>query len=402
MLNYVVLGGYGEMGQFTVRDLFEHAERSVASSPIIWIVGRDVRKAAKFANSFHSNRVKWKAIDVSDINELAKFLKEKSICINSTQYYFNLHVMRACLKAHVPYVDLGGLFHMTKKQLKLHEKFKKAGLTAVLGCGATPGITNVMANYGASLLDRVSEIHVKFSGADFTKYKQPFVLPYSAETLFDEFSMKAAKLVKGKMKMVQPFSDEEYEIFSKPVGKSLCGSVLHSELATFPSSFKNRGLRECSFKGSFGDEFTQFFKLLIKLGFSKEPYRKWTVKFLDNFLPPTQRKAEVKDLEILRVTLIGLKNGKRKKIVVDCHAKSNPRWNAAAGTVDTAVPPSIIAQMVVKGFVKKAGVYPPEQIVPSLEFFKELRKRGILVKTSREEETENVPILTNSYVTIKP
>lgn len=388
MNSYLILGGYGEMGRVIAYDLFETSKGAIV------IAGHDAKKARAFAKSFKSPRVKWAKVDITDPSRLVKFLRGKSVCINSTNYYFNLAVMKACLKARVPYLDLGGLFHMTKKQLKLHSLFKSNRLTAIVGCGATPGITNIIAAHGASFLDRVQEIHVKFGGKDFTRpsrseakqltrpkgatlYKIPFVLPYSAQTIFDEFTMRAAKFMHGRMRMIAAWSDPTVENFPKPVGKILCGSVLHSELATFPKSFP--GIRECSFQGGFGEDFAAFIKGLITQGFTKEPYRTWTVEFLNKFLPKPEMK--IKDVEILRVALIGTKNGKKKKIIADVTAKSVPRWNAPAGTVDTAVPPSIVAQMIASGIITKSGVFPPEQCVPPELFFQNLRKRGMTLRT---------------------
>lgn len=371
MKTFLVLGGYGEMGQIIVADLLESTKDKII------VAGRDLEAAQKFIAKYFNPRLKAAAIDVSNIRKLAKLIKNCDIVINSTQYNFNLHVMRACILAKKNYIDLGGLFHMTKKQLKLHEIFKRNGLTAVLGCGATPGITNVLAAYGRRFLDKVQEIHVRFGDKDFTKTNLPFVLPYSARTIFDEFSMLSASFTKGQMKFITPWSDEEIEKFPRPVGEQICGSVLHSELATFPKSFP--GLHECSFKGGFGRDFVDFVKMFINRGFiAKEPYRTWTVEFLNKFLPPP--KIKVKDIEILRVKLIGLKNRHRKAITVDCIARSNSQWNSPAGTVDTAVPPSIIAQMMVKGAIKAIGVLPPEQCIPPEPFFRELRKRGMKIE----------------------
>lgn len=372
-MKYVVLGGYGEMGRITVRDLFETTDDE------IWIVGRDAAKARKYARSFNSRRVTWASLDVGNVSKLARFLKGKSVCINSTQYYFNIPVMRACLAARVPYLDLGGLFHTAKKQLKLHRKFQKAGLLALIGCGATPGITNVMAGYGASLLDRISDIHIKFGGKDYTEYAQPFVLPYSAQTIFDEFTMKAAVFANKRLKMIDPFSDTEAEYFSAPVGKRLAGSILHSELATFPKNFKTKGIAHCTFKASFDEDFTKFIQGLVHRGFATEPYRRRTVEFLNKFLPDP--KTRIRDVEILRVTMTGTKNGRRKRLTIDCRATSNPSWNAPAGTVDTAVPPSIIAQMIAHGTITAVGVVPPELCIPPKPFFAELKKRGMSVTT---------------------
>src|SRR3989344_7434015 len=140
MKKFIVLGGYGAMGSICVRDLYD----SCKDCEII-IAGRDLVKAKHYANSFNNKRVKYAQVDVTNINSTASLLKNADVCINCVQYYYNLHVMKACLKAKSNYLDLGGLFHMTRKQLKLHNRFKKINKVAILGCGSTPGTTNILA-----------------------------------------------------------------------------------------------------------------------------------------------------------------------------------------------------------------------------------------------------------------
>ena len=65
--------------------------------------------------------------------------------------------------------------------------------------------------------------------------------------------------------------------------------------------------------------------------------------------------------------------------VYDCHARSNTRWHASAGDVDTGCPPSIVAQMIATGAITQRGVLPPEVAVPVAPFFAELGKRGMKI-----------------------
>ena len=371
-MKFVILGGYGEIGQVIVEDLFETAKNAE-----IIIAGRDAARAKKFAGSFKNPRVTSRQADAGNIKKLSKLLKGTDMCINAAQYYYNLNVMRACLIAKTNYVDLGGLFHMTKKQLKLNSLFIKRGLTAALGCGATPGITNIMIAKASQFFDAIYEVHIRFGGKDYTNYNQPFTLPYSAQTILDEFSMKAA-IFNKKIKMIKPFSDEEIENFSQPVGKTRCGSILHSELATIPQFLRNKKLRICTFKGGFGEEFSQFFLLLTRLGFHKGVARILTINFLNQFLPAPNTK--VRDLEILRVRITGKRKNKKQTLVMECTASSNSKWNAAAGTVDTAVPCSIIAQMIANNQITEKGALPPEKCVPPEKFFKQLKKRGMKIR----------------------
>lgn len=85
-------------------------------------------------------------------------LDGQDCAVNAVNYYHNLTVMAACLRKAVPYVDLGGLFHMTRRQLSLDGQFREAGVTVVIGVGADPGITNVHAAYAARRLRTIESI----------------------------------------------------------------------------------------------------------------------------------------------------------------------------------------------------------------------------------------------------
>ncbi|EQD68887.1 Saccharopine dehydrogenase, partial [mine drainage metagenome] len=88
--------------------------------------------------------------------------------MNAVQYAFHLDVMEAALAARVPYLDFGGLFHMTRRQLALDERFRAAGLLAVPGLGQVPGVSNVLAMQAAADLDRVDRIVIRDGWRDLT------------------------------------------------------------------------------------------------------------------------------------------------------------------------------------------------------------------------------------------
>lgn len=379
-MKIVVLGGTGIIGRWVVRDLFDSSDAEIV------IAATELRKAEKFVRSFQSKRVTAVSVDVRNVAATARVIKNADVVVNCVNYYFNLHVMRACLSAGVHYIDLGGLFHVTKKQLTLHNQFKRKGLLAILGCGSTPGITNVLAAYGARSFDRVDEVHISFGDKDFTKYEQPFVLPYTLQTLFDEYMLKPAVLMKKKMKLVEPLSDKATVDFPLPVGKQHGFYTLHSELATLPASFH---LKECSFRATFDRQFTEQLQFLIRVGFASKNAlhvdgadvipRNFTAKLMEQWLP--KKGTKINDMELLRVELCGKKKGRSAGKVMYCATRS--RYNIPAGTYDTAVPASVIAQMVAHGQIKTKGVLPPERCVPVELFFKELKKRGMKIFTRK-------------------
>ena len=78
-------------------------------------------------------------LDASDAAAVAHALDGCTVCVNCADYRLNLPVMRGALEAGAHYVDLGGLYHVTKQQLELDGEFRARGVGALLGMGSAPG-----------------------------------------------------------------------------------------------------------------------------------------------------------------------------------------------------------------------------------------------------------------------
>jgi len=128
-----VVGGAGAMGRITIRDLAETAPAGID----LVLADRDVATARKVA-AMLPRRVKVVAADASSPDALAGALDRVGIIVNSCHHSMNLAVMDAALKLGAHYCDLGGLFHVTKRQLRRHAEFKRAGLLALCGIGWRP------------------------------------------------------------------------------------------------------------------------------------------------------------------------------------------------------------------------------------------------------------------------
>ena len=183
--NFVVLGGVGAIGRVVVRDLFESHPRNH-----ILIADYNEVGARAYARSFRGRRVSATFVDAGQSKRLAKLFRDRAVVINCTQHDFNLKVMRAALAAKVHYVDLGGLFHWTRRQLKLNRQFKRAGLTAILGAGCAPGITNVMTRAAADRFDCLTSVRIRVGAKDLEAKSTDFFFPYSAQTIVEELTLK--------------------------------------------------------------------------------------------------------------------------------------------------------------------------------------------------------------------
>ncbi len=382
-MKVTVVGGSGITGTVSVLDLLEN--KNVEQVQVVDLVERH----------FSDPRVVFKKIDVQKHDELAKAIKGHDVVINASQYYFNLDVMDACLIAKVPYIDFGGLYHMTRQQVNLNDKFAKEGLLAVIGMGAQPGISSVAASYAVNKMDKAESVIIRDAWMDKTEGAK-YYFSWSPATLIDELTLPAVHYQDSKFMETAPMSRSEPFNFGPEIGDVTVYRTLHSEIATMPESFKEKGVKYVEWMEGSRDILNM--KMIVDMGFGmKEKYkvdgteivpRDFFIKFLKSqgiLTPPDN--LQVKDYERTVVEVNGEEGGKSRNVQVIIDFKYDEKRKLSASQKEVGVPGSIVAQMIAGGIVKGKGVKPPEQIIPPKLFFPELAKRDIRV---RSRETSDI------------
>lgn len=399
----LVILGAGLQGNICCTDLCDK-ELSPGEKEIL-IADYDFNKAKEVADKFGLKAVQ---LDVRDHVKLIEVINGSDVVINCVQYNWNIDIMRACLEVGAHYIDLGGLFHVTKKQLELDEEFKSAGLTAILGMGSTPGTMNVMAGYAASKLDTVEEAKAICACGDFTKTNAVIGIPYSLLTVMEEHTKEPWILKDGELQPVPPGSGKEIISFTEPVGPAEAFYCIHSEPVQFAKSFKEKGIKNASFKLSLPEEFEGAVSFLAELGFAtEEPINvkgqevnplHTMVAVVNRYLERYDSKndGELNDCDVLRAVVTGTKDGVEKEITVECVIRTSEKWGFMAGALDTGVPPSIVAQMICNGQITERGAFGAEKGVPALAYFKELSKRQMPVYC-----VEKAPLSSNTFDQLK-
>jgi len=379
-----VVGGAGAMGRITIRDLAETGPDGID----LVLADRDATAARKVAATL-PRRVKVVAADASSPDALARALDGAGIIINACHHSLNLAVMDTALTLGAHYCDLGGLFHVTRQQLRRHAEFRRAGLLALCGIGSAPGIVNVMARASVDRFDRVQGVHIAVGTVDRTPRTGTSLLDvsYSLQTVLDEASSPAALFTGGRLRFVPPLSYEAVVDFPPPVGRQRPACTLHSELATLPASFKGKGVREASFRIAFPGGLLERLRFVHALGLTS------TTPLLINGTRVVPREVLLAlaaaagkpvamgprdEHEILRVVVEGMRGGRRVVEIQDCHVPGMPAWDVGVD-IDTGAPPSIAAQMLASGEITARGVLPPERAIPTARFFDELSRRGMRI-----------------------
>jgi saccharopine dehydrogenase (NAD+, L-lysine-forming) len=388
-MRIVVLGGAGIIGRAIGRDLA--SDRAVTD---LVLADLDVEGAQKAAASFGRPGVTAARIDVTDHAALVRLLEGAGAVVNSVQYYFNLPIMEACLDARVPYVDLGGLFHTTRKQLALDDKFQRAGIVAILGLGSCPGIANVQARVLADGFDKVESIRI-YNGAT-PDQGDSLAWAYSIQTIFDEITQPPIVFRDGAFLETPPLGEEELYRFQEPIGVSKVHLSLHSEVATLPLTYASKGIRDCFFKISFfgySEKALRQLQFLAQLGLaSTDPVsvRGHSVRPRDVLVEVMKRAPQIERTKSLGfkdiVTEVRGERGGRAvfgRVETTCHP--HREWGLSGGTLLVASPPAIVARWLAQGRVKAKGVLPPERAVEAEPFFRALAERGARTTSSVAE-----------------
>ena len=388
------------MGRITARDL---ARTSRGRAEVV-IADRD-RRADGIPG------VRTVPCDVTDAASLRRALTGAWATIASLPYRLNLRAMEGALEAGAHYVDLGGLFHMTRRQLALAPAFERRGCMAILGIGSAPGILNVLAVRAARDLETVTEVHCLVGAVDRTRYREvpPLGFGYSVDTLLDEFAMPSAVFRDGRFAMV-PALDRRERIavrFPAPVGRIHVDTTLHSEVATLPLSFGDRGIREVTFRQGLDPTFIERLTFLVELGLAEpralrppggaaarhgrrppargaqadgtgQAPRDVLIALLDR-LPKPVSLGKPARFEVLRTVVRGRRRGRVVTVTTDCLV--GPRAGGGVGPdIDTGAPPSIAVQLLIGGEIPlRPGVWAPEQVIPPEPFVRELERRGMRV-----------------------
>jgi len=372
-MRMVVLGGAGAMGMVTTRDL---AESPTVSEVIL--CDANMERAKEVASWVASDKLSIRRVDIASQESLVDAVRDADAVANATPYHLNLVVTKSAIKAGKDLTDLGGVYYMTLKQLKLDKVAKETGVTVVLGCGVAPGIADVLAKYGADKLDRVKEVHIRYGELNLTpaKYKWTF------RTVLEEYTRGPVIYQNGSFKRLPPFSGKHTVMFPEPVGKRSCCYALYSGLATLPTTI-NKGVRIVDCAMSYTDEDEQRIKILKEMGLTST---KTTVmkgekvsprEFLLQVAPPPDVK--VKDAASIVVEVLGEKEGESTRCTYSLVYQYHEKYGVSALAYLTGVPLSIVSQMLAKGDIEQKGVLPPETAIKPEPFIKELDRRDIKI-----------------------
>ena len=360
-MRVAVLGAGGTIAPAIVRDLAESEE--VTS---LRLLDLDLRRAEAVAIEHGGGKAEAREADAT--SGLAERLDGIEVLVNSAAYRINLAAMEACLQAGCHYIDLGGLYHVTKQQLELSPKFEQRGLVAMLGVGSAPGKTNLLAERAVRELGgEADSISVVAAGRDLDP-PEGLAFPYALRTLLDEITMPPMALIDGEPRELEPLQPGPTVDVGEPIGEAETIFTLHSEVLTFGESF---GAKDVTFALSLPPKVLEALRELA--GASEER------------IAETARSASPQSASTISVHLCDVTRGERT-VRARSVTPAHERWGLGGGIVSTASPAAAAVRLLARKRITATGALPPERCIDPDEMFAELETRGVRFDVTQVEE----------------
>ena len=377
----VALGGAGNMGRVAVR-----TAASLEGIGEIVVADRNLASAERVAaEAGRSAKAKLRAerIDVTDSAALNALLGGAGAVLNTTGpfYKFALPILRAAIQTGTHYLDICDDWEPTIEMMRLNRSAAEAGATAVIGLGASPGVSNLMAKMAAHELDEVEDLYtawpvdVPMAGAAIIEEREGLVdasgAPSAAMIHFMQQISGAIRVVEGGQLVDRPpLAAVELEFPGR--GRGCAYTVGHPEPLTMRETLRIRGRSACLVVLSTGA-----LALLKYLGSALDRKRLTNQQAAAIMLAPgTWQKIRAGlrmfglkgpgELPAFFALALGRKSGKAARAGVTVTAFPAGMANA------TGVPLALGLGQLIEGRIQARGVFAPEAVMEPERLFDQI------------------------------
>jgi saccharopine dehydrogenase (NAD+, L-lysine-forming) len=313
---------------------------------------------------------------------------QPELCINVALPYQDLTIMDACLECGVNYLDTAN--YEPKDEAKFEyswqwayqDRFKEAGLTAILGCGFDPGVTSIFTAYAAK--HYFDEIHyLDIVDCNAGDHGKAFATNFNPEINIREVTQKGKYWENGEWVETEPH--EIHKPLNYPnIGPKESYVIYHEELESLVKNFPT--LKRARFWMTFGQEYLTHLRVIQNIGMARIDEVEYNgqkivpIQFLKAVLPDPGDLGENYTGETsIGCRIRGIKDGKERTYYVynNCsHQAAFEETGAQGVSYTTGVPATIGAMMFFQGLWKKPGVFNVEEFNPD-PFMEQLNVQGL-------------------------
>ena len=377
MSRVTVLGGGGTVGGIATKTL---ASSGVFSD--IRVVDINMAAARNVVKEAEGAKVTAVELDAESPESIKKAIAGSAVVLNCVGPFYKYApiILKAVIEASINYVDVCDDFDATEALLAMDEQAKKAGVSALIGMGSSPGVANVLVRFCAgSLLDQIESVDIyhahggeKIEGAAVVKHRihsMKMDIP-----MFLDGQFTAVKLFEKSGRMLE--EDTEFQ----NVGTYRVYAYPHPETITLPHYLK--GVKRVTNLGLvLPPAYAELIKGMVRLGVTDEEpmevrgQKVIPLEFAVAFIL-AQRKRLMKEAGLtqpmgcLKIVVKGYKDSGKNTYIFSMSSRGQGMGEG------TGIPAAIGAMIMTKGKIKEKGVLPPEACINPMDLL-ELAKTKV-------------------------
>ena len=356
----------------------------------VMLASRTKSKCDAIAAEIKDRKIQTAQLDADNTAEIVALIKsfQPQLVVNLALPYQDLTIMDACLETKVHYLDTAN--YEPKDVAKFEyswqwayqEKFKEAGIMALLGCGFDPGVTQVFTAYANK--HYFDEIHyLDIIDCNAGDHGKAFATNFNPEINIREITQKGKYFENGSWHEIDPLSVRK-DVDYPGIGPKASYLLYHEELESLVQNFPT--LKRARFWMTFGEQYIKHLEVLQNVGMTSiepivfEGKEIIPLQFLKALLPEPSTLGENYTGETsIGCQIRGIKDGKEQTYYVWNNCKHQDAYTDVKGqgvAYTTGVPAMIGAKLMLEGTWMKAGVYNCEQMDPD-PFMEDLNKFGL-------------------------
>jgi saccharopine dehydrogenase (NAD+, L-lysine-forming) len=382
----VLIIGAGGVGTVVAHKMAESPEVFTE----IMLASRTKSKCDAIASKIGGGRIKTAKVDADNVPELVDLINEfkPDLVVNVALPYQDLTIMDACLETGVSYLDTANYEPIDeakfeyKWQWAYADRFKQAGITAILGCGFDPGVTSIYTAYAVKHhFDEIQYLDIVDCNAG--DHGKAFATNFNPEINIREVTQKGKYWENGKWVETEPHQIHQ-PINYPEIGPKESYVIYHEELESLVKNYPT--LKRARFWMTFGQEYLTHLRVIQNIGMAGIAPINYNgveivpIQFLKAVLPnPGDLGENYTGWTSIGCRIKGIKDGKEKTYYVynNCsHEVAYKETGTQGVSYTTGVPAMIGAMMYMKGLWKKPGVYNVEEFNPD-PFMDALNKYGL-------------------------
>lgn len=331
----------------------------------------------------HNLPVKKIEMDISNQEELSSLLKDYNIVINAVPGFMGFNTLREVIKAGKNVVDIA---FFPEDPFELDELAKQNNVTAIVDCGVAPGMSNLLAGYVNSILDKTETILIYVGGLPVIReYPFEYKAGFSPIDVIEEYTRPARYIENGKLVTRPALSDPEFinfpevgtlEAFNSDGLRTLAVTLnvpnMKEKTLRYPGHIENMHmLREAGF----------FSKDEIEINGIKIKPIDFTSKIL---FPLWKLKEGDEEFTVMRVMIEGEKDKKKLRYTYNLLDRHDKKTNIHSMARTTGYTATMVLRLLTNGLFDRKGICPPEYIGQKADcvnfILNNLKERGIIYR----------------------